>query len=82
MKLATRHESIEIAVASAEETQELVEISGLSDARAEQSTALALRSRKGTGLVLCKRASAWVGGADPVGNPGTSAEEMIVWSSR
>ena len=80
MKLATRHESVEIAIASVNETRELLEISGLPDIWAERSLALALRSKKGTGLVLCRRASALFGGADPVEDPGLSAEQSTVWS--
>jgi len=82
MKLSARLESIEIAVASADETREIVEISGLPEIWAERSLALALRSRGGTGLVLCKRATALIGGADPVEAPDVSAEQNVIWSSR
>lgn len=82
MKMATRYESMEITVASADETREIIELSGLPDIWGERSLALALRSRKVTGLVLCKRASALLGGDDPVEAPGVSAEQSVVWSSR
>lgn len=81
MKMATRYESIEVTVASADETREILELSGLSDIRGERSLALALRSRRVTGLVLCKRASALLGGADPVEASGVFAEQSVVWSS-
>lgn len=82
MKLATRYESIEIVVASADEVRELLEISGLPDTWAERSLAFALRSRNGTGLVLCKRARALIGGVDSVETAGELKEQRVVWTSK
>lgn len=81
MKTATHYDSLEIALASADESREIIELSGIPDIWAERRIALALRSRKITGLLLCKRASALLGGSDPVEAPGLAAEQSILWSS-
>ncbi|MET7735058.1 hypothetical protein ABZT02_27370 [Streptomyces sp. NPDC005402] len=81
MKMATRFESMEITLAGTGEAREILEISGLADVWGERSLALALRSREVTGLVLCQRASALLGGTDPFEAPGVSAEQSEIWSS-
>ncbi len=81
MKTATRYESMELAVADADETREILELSGHGGRSSRRGLALALRSGKVTGLVLCQRASALLGGADPLAAPGASAPQSTVWSS-
>lgn len=81
MKVATRYESIEVTTASVDETRELVELSGLRKVGEGEGLALALRSGAVAGLVLCKRASALLGGADPLSGPGIVGEQSVIWSS-
>jgi hypothetical protein len=77
MKLGTHYESIKIVIANADETREIHELAN--SIWAGQGFALALRSREGTGLVLCARASAWRGGTDHRWEPSASIAQNAVW---
>lgn len=82
MKLATRFESIKISIAGIHEAMEIRGLAGLPDALAERSLALSLRSRKNTGLLVCNRATAFLGGDNPTQAPGVTAEHGEIWSIR
>lgn len=82
MQLVTHYESIEIRPAGEGEAQQILDFSGLASTWRGRYLAVFLRSRSGSGFVLCGRITALQGGDDPLGPPGGTEERDVVWSIR
>ncbi|MFD3416337.1 hypothetical protein [Streptomyces decoyicus] len=82
MQLVTHYESIELHPAGEAEAQQILDFSGVASTWREKYLAVSLRSRSGSGFVLCRRITALQGGDDPFGPHGGIEERDVIWSIR
>lgn len=82
VQLVTHYESIELHPAGEDEAQQILDFSGLASTWRGRHLAVSLRSRSGSGFVLCRRITALHGGDDPFGPHGGVEERDVMWSIR
>lgn len=82
MQLVQQYKSIELCSASKTEAEEILAFSGTSPSGRELRLPVVLRSRSGSGFVLCRSVTAERGGEDPVGSDPEREDRSVIWSSR
>ncbi|MFE2536479.1 hypothetical protein [Streptomyces sp. NPDC059371] len=82
MQLAQDYESIELCSASGTEAEEILGFSGVSPSDRDLHLPVVLRSRSGSGFVLCRSVTAERGGEDPFGSGFEREEHHVIWTSR
>lgn len=82
MQLVQHYKSIELRSASMAEAEEILGFSGISPSGREIHLPVVLRSRSGSGFVLCRCVTAERGGEDPVGSDFECEQRSVIWSSR
>ncbi|EFH28763.1 predicted protein [Streptomyces sviceus ATCC 29083] len=82
MQLVQQYKAIELCSASKAEAEEILGFSGISASGRELHLPVVLRSRSGSGFVLCRSVTAARGGEDPVGSDFDSDDRSVIWSSR
>ncbi len=82
MQLVQQYKSIELCSASETEAEEILDFSGIGPSGRELHLPVVLRSRSGSGFVLCRSVTAERGGEDPVGSEAEDEERTVIWSSR
>ena len=82
MQLVQQYKSIELCSASKAEAEEILGFSGISPSGGELHLPVVLRSRSGSGFVLCRSVTAERGGDDPVGSDTEREDRSVIWSSR
>lgn len=82
MQLTQQYESIELCSASGTEAEEIIGFSGISPSGREIHLPVVLRSRSGSGFVLCRSVTAERGGEDPFGSDYECEDRTVIWSSR
>ncbi|MGW4434769.1 hypothetical protein ACWELO_03130 [Streptomyces sp. NPDC004596] len=82
MQLVQQYKSLELCSASGTEAEEIFGFSGVGPSGRELHLPVVLRSRSGSGFVLCRSVTAERGGGDPVGNDLQHEDRSVVWSSR
>lgn len=82
MQLVQHYKSIELCSASKTEAEEILGFSGISPSSRELHLPVVLRSRSGSGFVLCRSVTAERGGEDPVGSDFEREDRSVIWTSR
>ncbi|MGQ4416111.1 hypothetical protein ACN6LA_001762 [Streptomyces sp. SAS_269] len=82
MLLVQQYKSIELCSASGTEAEEILGFSGIGPSGKELRLPVVLRSRSGSGFVLCRCVTAERGGEDPVGSDLQHEDRSVIWSSR
>lgn len=82
MQLVQQYKSIDLCSASKSEAEEILGFSGISPSGRKLHLPVVLRSRSGSGFVLCRSVTATRGGEDPVGSDFDSEDRSVIWSSR
>ncbi|MFF9176047.1 hypothetical protein [Streptomyces sp. NPDC014793] len=82
MQLVQQYKTIELWFTSGAEAEEILGFSGISPSGRELHLPVVLRSRSGSGFVLCRSVTAERGGEDPVGSDPRREDPSVIWSSR
>ncbi|WP_329300212.1 hypothetical protein OG410_18605 [Streptomyces sp. NBC_00659] len=82
MQLVQHYKSIELCFASKTETEEILGFSGITPSSRELHLPVVLRSRSGSGFVLCRNVTAERGGEDPVGSAFEGEDRSVIWTTR
>ncbi|MEU4035435.1 hypothetical protein [Streptomyces collinus] len=82
MQLVQHYKAIELCSASQAEAEEIFGLSGISPAGKGLHLPVLLRSRSGSGFVLCRSVTAERGGEDPFVSDVEREDRSVIWSSR